>query len=191
MKLGNLLETNEYVVLRLPYGSFRPFTKFRGPVSFAPITTENVASVADSFPAGKLSVFEEKLGRGDVGAFAYYDGKVVGYMWRRDYDTDRVVKADRYVPLSGRFSHFSFARVDERMRGRALQLGMFAQLIEDAHANGIETFYTDMEKTNRAAIGGALKIGFEEVFDVWVLRWNKRPLLSRAYNRRHPARASA
>lgn len=165
-----------YIVFSLTPEDFKPFEKIRGPLTFEPVTEKNIPDVGVLFPSGKVDVFYEKLKLGHVGVLARYKSDVVGYMWRRDYDTRRMVRADGYIPLKGRFSHLHFARVSKEMRGRGLQLLMLTYIIRDAYAKGISRIYTDGEQENVISMRGTMKMGFQEIFRLLVFEAMGRKL---------------
>jgi len=154
----------KYIVFYLRPDDFKPFEKVRGQITVEPVAPENIPELTRHFPAGKVPVFHEKLRLGHRGVLARYRSEVVGYMWRRDYDSTNTVKADGYIPLRGKFSHFHFARVSKEMRGRGIQLLMFTQLIRDTYAQGIKRIYTDGEQDNIVSMRGTMKVGFHEIF---------------------------
>lgn len=169
--MDTFLMIKKYSVLLATPDTFKPFNIIRGPITFEEIDFNNLRDVTDSFPEGKIDVFKKKLHTGNVGIFSRHSGSVVGYMWRKDYDEKKIIKADGYVPLSGRFSHIHFAMVSKRMRGRGLQLIMIGKLIEGALKRDIHRFYTDVELKNKVALKGILKVGFEQVFKLLALRF--------------------
>ena len=166
----SILNLKKYVVFLLTPKTFKPFYNTSGMVTLETITLDNVDDTAERFPEARVAVFKEKLRRNDVGVFARYEGKVMGYQWRKDYDTDKRVKADGYVPLSGKFFHLHWARVAEEMRGRALMAMMHTFLIRDAFARGIERIYTDVRQKNRPAIKACVKMGYFESFRLLVIQ---------------------
>lgn len=163
------ISAKQYIVFLLKPENFKPFEKVRGPITVEPVTRYNIPDVAVIFSSGKVKVFFEKLNLGHVGFLARHKSDVVGYMWRKDYDTQKTIKADGYIPLSGRFSHLHFARVSKEMRGRGLQLFMFTHIIRDAHAKGITRIYTDGEQENIISMRGTVRMGFQEVFRLLVI----------------------
>ena len=171
--MGPFIIFEKWVVLRLTPDSYRPFYLTRGPISFYHVTSENTVDVAQNFNEGKVAVFNKKLDSGCVGIYSRCKDEVVGYMWRKDYNTTKTIKADGYVPLKGKFSHIHFTRVAEKMRGRGLQLNMFSRHIEQAFKAGITEIYTDILKDNVIALRGAKKIGFAEELSVLVFRSKK------------------
>jgi len=170
-----------YVVYDLAPGRFKPFKTVFGQLTVERITPGNVQDLTESFSPGKVSVFQEKLQRNHTGVFGRHKGKVVGYMWSGEYDTNKTVKADGYVPLKGRFSHIHFAQVTKEMRGRGLQLLMATWLINDAFSRSIEKIYTDIEVKNNIAMRGMCKLGFSENFRFFTLRSKSGPCFCLRY----------
>lgn len=171
----------KYVVYDLDASHFKPFEKTFGPVSVDPITPDNVEDVTDSFSPGKVPVFREKLRRGQIGVYGRHKDKAVGYMWCGEYDSDRTIKADGYVPLKGHFCHIHFAQVTKEMRGRGLQLLMATWLIKDAFSRSVDKVYTDIAVANSIAMRGMCKLGFQEMFRFLALRPEKGPSLTFKY----------
>jgi hypothetical protein len=168
------ISKRQYIVFTLDKTTFIPFDKIRGPITIEPIHHNNIPDVSVLFPSGKIQVFYEKLHLGHIGAFARHKDDVVGYMWRKDYNTSNNVYADGYIPLNGHFSHLHFARVSEGMRGRGLQLLMFTYLIRDAFSLGIPKIYTDGDQDNIISIRGTTRIGFHEEFRLIVFELFRR-----------------
>lgn len=167
----------KYIIFYLNPEDFKPFEKTRGPISLEQVTEDNIPDLSPHFPAGKVPVFYEKIRLGHIGVMARYGSDVVGYMWRRDYDTNKIVYADGYIPLKGSFSHIHFARVSKEMRGRGMQLLMFTHLIRDAYSRGITRIYTDGEQDNIVSMRGTMKIGFQEIFRLVVFEAIRRKVI--------------
>jgi ribosomal protein S18 acetylase RimI-like enzyme len=168
--IKDLIKSPEYsIVYQLEKNNMKPINNTHGLISVEPITHKNIDDVVTNFPQEKIPVFHEKLMKGCVGVFAKYESNVVGYQWRKDYDTDKTVKADGYIPLKGRFSHLHFARVINEMRGQGILSQMMTYLIENAFEMGIVAIYTDCERDNLASNRGVLKFGFHEIFRLLVI----------------------
>jgi GNAT superfamily N-acetyltransferase len=159
-----------FIVFCLKPEEFKPLTKIRGPISLEPVTMDNIPDVSINFASGKIPVFYEKLEHGHVGVFARYKSDVVGYMWYKDYDPAKPVKADGYIPLTGPFSHIHFAQVSREMRGRGIQLLMLTYLIRDLYKRGRSRIFTDTQQKNIVSISGIMKTGFREAFRLVVIR---------------------
>ena len=168
MRLFNI---RKYNVFYLEASNLKPFTKTRGPVSFENISYSNMEGLRANFPVGKIDVFKKKLDHGCKGLFAKYKDEVVGYMWRKDYNSKRTIKADGYLPIKGKFSHIHFARVHRKMRGRALQLILITKLILDAKSTGYSNIYTDTDIKNPIASRGIIKLGFTNTHRLLVVRF--------------------
>ncbi|MBD1399356.1 GNAT family N-acetyltransferase [Pelobacter sp. M08fum] len=106
----------------------------------------------------------------DVGVFVMHNDIVVGYNWRKDFNTSKIIKSDGYLPISGKCSHLHWARVKKDMRGLGLQKLMLTFLIDHAYEQGIVNLYTDVEINNIAALRGINKIGFKKIYRILVLR---------------------
>jgi len=170
--IEKFIKFDKFIVFFVEPLNFIPFdsSRVRGQISIDMITRENSVDIIKYFPEKRVDVFREKLKRGEIGIYVRHKGNVVGYMWRKDYDTRKRVKADGYIPLSGTFCHINFARVTEHMKGRGLQLLMLTWLINDAFSKGIPRIYTDMEHTNLVSMRNVVKIGFVECFRLFVVR---------------------
>jgi hypothetical protein len=159
----------QFIVFQLKPEDFKPFTKIRGPITLEPITKENIPDVKHNFSPGKIPVFYDKLQHGHGGVLARHRSDVVGYLWYKDYNMMKMVKADGYVPLKGRFTHLHFGRVAKEMRGRGIQLLMLTHSIRDAYDRSMLRIYTDTQQKNISAMSGFIKIGFRESFRLVVI----------------------
>lgn len=164
-----ILNCTRHVVLFLNKNEYKPFYKKIGPISLEQISIDNLEKVLVNFSDMKPPFFE-MLSRKDVGVFVMHNEVVVGYMWRKDFDSLKKIKSDGYLPLSGKCSHIHWARVKKDMRGRGLQLLMSTWLVDHAYSLGIEKIYTDVEIENIVSIRGLNKIGFKEIYRIFVLR---------------------
>ena len=179
--MTKLIDINKYIILSLTPGTFKPFDERSEGFTLETITLDNVDDAAERFTEDRVAVFKEKLKLNHIGVFARHNEQVVGYMWIKDYDTDKRVKADGYVPLSGKFSHVHWARVIEDARGKDLQKSMYTWLFRDAFAREIEEIYTDMLTWNYIPLRGAISIGFSERFRLLVIRLKTGHNLSLRY----------
>jgi RimJ/RimL family protein N-acetyltransferase len=157
------------IVYKLEADHFRPVKNADDQISVELITRDNIHHVSSLFSHQKIPVFYEKLEKGCIGVFAKKGPNVVGYVWRRDYNSEKIIKADGYIPLKGRFSHFHFARVKEEMRGNKILTIMACPLIQNAMDRGIHDIYADCERENLASSRAITGTGFREVFRLFVL----------------------
>ena len=139
-----------------------------------PITDENVNLVGELRGREYIPQFEYQLAQGDLGYYAYHEGRTVGYGWVK-----RKGSEDFFFEISDGCVYLCRFFVRESMRGKGIYPDMITKLIE--HENGVDTFYIAVERGNRSSERGLKKVGFEFVKEYGFIRgfkhtFNKKKL---------------
>jgi len=107
----------------------------REAVAFQQVTRANISDILAFRTAEYAAVFERQLEKGQLGVYAYRDGKAVAHGWMIFNRTERQLRANGYFLLQPREALVHFCSVAEAQRGLGIYQAMLCEIYRLAFAN--------------------------------------------------------
>jgi hypothetical protein len=133
-----------HALFRIKRGEPIPAIAPRGEVIIRQVTRENVADILAFRTAEYEEVFKRQLEKGQLGVYAYRDGKAVAHGWMIVNRGGRRIRANGYFVLQPREALVHFCNVAEAHRGMGIYQAMLCEMYRLAFASEpVDTIYID------------------------------------------------
>ena len=132
-------------------------------IEFVPITKENADLVCDLRGQQFEEQFRYQLSLGDIGYYAFHEGRPVGYGWVKHGGSD-----DYFFKIGKDCVYLCRFFVHESKRGHGIYPQIISFLIENEKR--VNSFYIAVERGNLSSERGLKKVGFEFVREFGFVR---------------------
>jgi hypothetical protein len=129
-----------HALFRIRRGEPIPDIEPRDDVTLRPVTVENVDDASAYRPPEVVAAFRRQLERGQLGVFAYRNGKTVGHGWMIINPGPNRIRANNYFVLRPREALVHFCSVAEPHRG----LGIYQALLCELYRRGFDAAPIDV-----------------------------------------------
>jgi hypothetical protein len=133
-----------HALFRIQRGDAIPDLEPRGDVTFRPVSRENLSDILSFRAKEYADVFDRQLAKGQLGVYAYRDGKAVAHGWMIINRSEQPMRANGYFVLRPREALVHFCSVAEPHRGLGVYQALLCDLYRRAFASEpVDTIFID------------------------------------------------